>query len=253
MPKAKAAANKAVEIDDTLAEAHAELGSIIFWYDWDWNAAEKHIKRALELNPNSAETHLLYAAFLSNTGRYAEAIPEVRRAVELDPPNLGYKSLEGVWLIRAGRIDEGLAVLQKVIELEPNRLQPYLFAIRGYLEKGMFAEAVASARKARELAGISPQPIAFLGYTLAMSGKRAEAQTVLEELLKLSNERHVSPYDIATVYHGLDERDKTLEWLEKGYQQREPRMTLLKVERKWDNLRDDPRFHDLMRRVGLPQ
>ncbi|MGI8640871.1 MAG: TPR end-of-group domain-containing protein [Pyrinomonadaceae bacterium] len=88
---------------------------------------------------------------------------------------------------------------------------------------------------------------------MAKSGKRAEAQAVLEELLKLSNERHVSPYDIAMVYHGLDERDKTLEWLEKGYQQREPRMALLKVERKWDNLHDDPRFQDLMRRIGFSQ
>ena len=119
-PKAKAAAQKAIEIDDTLADAHAELGVIIFWYDWDWNAAENQCKRALELNPNSADAHQVYALLLSTTGRHAEALAEVKRARELDPLNLRTNALEGQALIYAGQTDEALARLQKTFELEPN-------------------------------------------------------------------------------------------------------------------------------------
>jgi Flp pilus assembly protein TadD len=117
----------------------------------------------------------------------------------------------------------------------------------------MFPEAVAEARKARELSGVSSYPTAFLGYALAKSGKQAEARALLEELLKLSTERYVSPYNIALIYNGLNERDETLAWLEKGYEQRDPKMVFLRVEPKWNNLRADPRFQDLLRRVGFPQ
>jgi len=115
----------------------------------------------------------------------------------------------------------------------------------------MFAEAVAEARKAKGLSGVATRPTAFLGYALAKSGRRAEARTELEGLLKLSKERYVSPYSIAMIYNGLGKREETLAWLERGYQQREPRMVFLKAEPKWNNLRDDPRFQDLLRRVGL--
>jgi eukaryotic-like serine/threonine-protein kinase len=253
LPKAKAAAQKAIEIDDTLAEGHAVLGYIIYWYDWDWNAAEKQYKRALELNPNSSDTHLFYAHLLSTTGRHAEGLAEVRRARELDPLSLRINALEGEFLIHAGRTDEALARLQKTFELDPNSRLAHLFASSAYIEKGMYSEAVAEARKARELSGVSSYPTAFLGYALAKSGKPAEARGLLEELLKLSTERYVSPYNIALIYNGLDERDETLAWLEQGYQKRDPRMVFLKVEPKWNNLRADPRFQDLLRRVGLPQ
>ena len=253
MPKAKAAANKAIEIDDTLAEAHAQLGSIAFWYDWDWNAAEKHIKRALELNPNSGGARMGYADFLSNTGRQAEALVEVKRVIELDPSAVFPKAMQGLILIRAKQTDEGLAVLQKVIEQSPNYWQARVFAVRGYTEQGKFAEALASARQAKELAGSDPWAMSFLGQTLAQAGKRAEARVVLEEMLKLSKERHVSPYNLAVVYNALDERDETFAQLERTYELREPRIALLSVESRWDNLRDDPRFQDLLRRIGLPQ
>ena len=252
-PKAKAAAQKAIEIDDTLADAHAELGFIIFWYDWDWNAAENQFKRALELDPNSADTHLFYAHLLSNTGRHAEALAEAKHARELDPLNLRTSALEGQFLIHAGRTDEALATLQKTIELEPNFGFAHMFASSAYIEKGMFAEAIAEARKARELNPANSQSIAFLGYALAKSGKQAEALGVVEELLKRSAERYVSPYTIALIYNGLGERDKTLTSLERGYEQHDGKLVFLKVEPKWNNLRTDPRFQDLLRRVGLPQ
>lgn len=250
-PKAKAAANKAIEIDDTLAEAHSTLSGISFWYDWDFNAAERHIKRALELNPNGASIQRNYAGHLSNTGRQAEAIPVIRRAIELDPSNLEYKAMQGLILIRANQNDEGLAVLQKILEQEPGYSSAHSYSINGYTKKGMFPEAVASARRAREFSNNSPLSIGFLAQILGKAGKRAEAQAAIEELLKLSNERYVSPYSIAAAYNGLEERDQTFVWLERGFVERDPRMAMLPIESKWDNLRSNPRFQGLLRRVGF--
>ncbi|HSP62537.1 MAG TPA: protein kinase [Pyrinomonadaceae bacterium] len=252
-PKAKAAAQKAIEIDDTLAEAHAELGFTIFWYDWDWNASEDQLKRALELDPNSADAHLFYAHLLSNTGRHAEGLAEVKRASELDPLDLRINGLEEQFLVHAGKPDEALTFLHKTLELNPNNWFAHMFASSAYIEKGMLAEAVVEARKARELNSANSQPIAQLGYALAKSGKQAEARGLLEELLKLSTQRYVSPGNIALIYNGLGQADETLAWLERGYERRDPKMVFLKVEPKWNNLRADPRFQDLLRRVGFPQ
>jgi len=141
--------------------------------------------------------------------------------------------------------------LQKTIELEPNFGFAHLFASSAYIEKGMYSEAIAEARKASELNPANSHSIAFLGYALAKSGKQAEARGVLEELLKRSTERYVSPYSIALTYNGLGERDEALAWLERALEQRDPRMVFLKVEPKWNNLRSDPRFQDLLRRVGF--
>ncbi|MCA1626767.1 MAG: hypothetical protein LC742_02220, partial [Acidobacteria bacterium] len=153
--------------------------------------------------------------------------------------------------IHAGQTDEALARLQKTFELDANYWLTHSFTASAYIEKGMFSEAAAAARKARELSGFSTQPIAFLGYALAKSGKQAEARAELEGLLKSSTERYVSPYSVAMIYNGLGERDETLARLERGVEQRDPRMTFLKAEPKWNNLRDDPRFKDVLRRVGL--
>jgi DNA-binding winged helix-turn-helix (wHTH) protein/Tfp pilus assembly protein PilF len=250
-PRAKAALQKAVAIDDTLAEAHAVLGFTIFWYDWDWGAAEGQYRRALELDPNSADAHLAYAHLLSNTGRHTEALAEAKRARELDPLNLRSNALEGQFLNHAGRTDEALARLRKTFELDPNYLLAHLFAWSAYVEKGMYVEAAAEARRARELNDLSAQPGAYLGYALAKSGRRREALAELEGLLELLAERYVPPYLVALVYHGLGERDEALAWLERGFEQRDPKMVFLLVEPKWNNLRDDQRFQDLLRRVGL--
>ena len=252
-PKAKAAAQKAVEIDDTLAEAHAELGFTIFWYDWDWNEAENQLKRAIELNPNNADTHAFYAHLLSNTGRHTEGLTQIKRARELDPVDLRISGLEVEFLVHAGKTDEALARVQKMFELNPNSWFTHLFASSAYIDKGMFAEAISEARRSRELNGGSSNSIAFLAYALAKSGKQAEARTVVAELLKRSAERYVPPYNIALAHNGLGERAETLAWLERGYKERDTKMVFLKVEPKWNSLRGDPGFEDLMRRVGFPQ
>ncbi|HLL77201.1 MAG TPA: tetratricopeptide repeat protein [Pyrinomonadaceae bacterium] len=253
LPKAKAAAQRAIEIDDSLSEAHTALGVSIFWYEWDWNASESQYKRALVLNPNDANAHLFYAHLFSNTGRHAEALVEVKRARELDPLSPYVNALEGQFLIHAGRTDEALDRLRKTFELDPNFWMPHLYLSSAYIEKGLYQEAVAEARKARQLSAALTLPVSLESYALAKSGKRGEARALLNELLKLSTERFVPPSHIALAYNGLGEADEAIAWLRRGVEQRDPKMTFLKVEPKWNNLRSDPRFADLMRRVGLPQ
>jgi len=251
LPKSKAAATKAIEIDEALSDGHAALGMTLFWGEWNWKEAETQYKRALELNPNDVNAHIFYAHFLSNTGRHTEALAEIKRARELDPLFPFAGALEGQFLNHAGRTDEAIDRLKKTFELAPNFWMPHLFASSCYIEKGMYAEAVAESRKARELSPAQTVSIAFEGYALAKAGKRDEAQALLDELLKLSTTRFVPPDHLALIYNGLGETDKTFEWLEKGYEQHDPKMAFLKVEPKWNNLRSDPRFIDLMRRMNF--
>jgi TolB-like protein/Flp pilus assembly protein TadD len=250
LPQARAAAQTAIEIDDKLAVAHAQLGFIIFWYDWDWNRSENEIKRALELNPEDADAHTYYAHVLSNTGRHAEALAESRRARELDPLNLRNSALEGQFLIHAGRTDEALRRLEETLEMDPNNLLARLYRASAYIDKGMYAEAVAEARKAMEISGNRSTYVAgFLSYALSKSGQKAEARSLLEGLLKSSAQRYIPPYTIALAYNGLGERDEALAWLERAHAQRSAAMVFLKVEPKWNNLRSEPRFQDLLRRL----
>jgi tetratricopeptide (TPR) repeat protein len=159
--------------------------------------------------------------------------------------------LEGQFLARAGQIDEAVSTLQKTLELDQSFWPAHLFASSVYIQKGMFAEAAAEARKAKELSGRSTLPDALLAYALTKLGQSSEAEQVLEELLKSSKEHYIPPYHIALVYNGLGMRDETIAWLERGYNQRDPKMVFLKVEPIWNNLHDDPRFIDLLRRVGF--
>ena len=250
LPKAQTAANKAIELDDALSEAHTTLGATLFW-QWNWNESENQFKRALELNPNEANVHIFYAHLLSNTGRHAEALAEIKRARELDPLFPFAGALEGQFLLHAGQPDEALDRLRKTFELAPNFWMPHLFAASVYSQKGLFEEAVAEARKARELSPTQTVSVANESYVLAKLGKKAEARTLLNELLKLSETRFVPPVHLAVIYNGLGETDKAFEWLEKGYEQRDPKMAFLKVDPKWNNLRSEPRFVELLQRLRL--
>lgn len=251
MKKAKAAASRALEIDDALAEAHIAMGLIAYWYDWDWEAAERHYSRALELNPNNADVHSAYAYLLSNTGRHDMAIAESRHARELDPLMLGKNAVEAQFLFFAGRSDEALERINQTFALEPNFWLAHLVLSKIYIGKKMYPEALAAATKARDLSGGLTETTAHIGYVLAISGKREQALEVLETLKKLSVDRYVPPYNIALIYNGLGEREETLAWLEKGYEQRDVRMTFLKVDPKWDVLRSNGQFISLVRRMRL--
>ena len=250
LSKSKAAAEKALAIDDTLADAHAVLGFIIFWYEWNWAAAEAELKRAIELDPKNADAHNFYAHLLSNTGRHEEALAEAKLSRELDPLNLRACALEGQFLIHAGQVDAGIARLKATQDLDPSHWMVHLFLTSGYIEKGMWDAAIEQGRKTVE---VNPhtRSFSYLGYALAKAGREAEAREELNKILALSKERWVSPYSTALLYNGLDDREQCLTWLEKGLAERDPRMVFLKVEPKWNNLRDDPRFQKIMKAVGF--
>lgn len=251
LSRSKVAAIRAIELDESLSEGHSSLGMTIFWGDWNWLAAEEHYRRALELNPSNTMAHLFYAHLLSNLGRHAEAAAEMKLARDLDPLFPFGNALEGQFLVHAGQTDAGLQQLQKTIELAPNFWMPHLFASSAYTEKGMYAEAISSAQRATELSPAQTVSIAFEGYALARSGQREKAQANLDTLLKLTTERFVPATHIAIVYCGLGDQEKAIEWLEKAFAQRDPKMTFLKVEPKWVSLRSEPRFTELIRRLDL--
>ncbi len=251
-PKSKAAALRALELDDSLADGYATLGMTLMWGEWNWSGAEDNFKRAIELDPNGTNGHLLYAHLLSNLGRHAEALAEVKLAREIEPLFAFAGALEGQLLNHAGRQDEALDRLQKTLELAPTFWMPHIFASSVYTEKGMYSEAVAEARKAKELSPTQTVSEGFGGYALAKLGKSDEARVMLDELLKLSKTRFVPANHIALIYNGLGETDKTFEWLEKAYNQRDPKMSFLKVEPKWNNLRSDPRFIVMIERLKFP-
>jgi eukaryotic-like serine/threonine-protein kinase len=252
LPKAKQAAEKAVAIDASLATAHAQLGMIAIWYDWDQRASERHFQRALALDPNNADAHIYYAHLLSNQGRHADAFREAERARELDPFNTRINALEGQFLLHAGHPDEALARLQATIGLDPRHVLAHLFAAASYIEMRMFPAAIAEARKAVDIShGTMAHPLGLLGFALAKSGDEQGARAVLEELLSASRSRYVSPYGVALIYNALGQKDETLAWLERGFEARDHKMNLLKVDPKWNNLHGDPHFESLVRRIGF--
>ncbi|HEY3839798.1 MAG TPA: tetratricopeptide repeat protein [Bryobacteraceae bacterium] len=250
-PKAQAAARKAVEMAGNLAETHAVLAFSLFLYDWAWSASEDHCKRALELDPNSADARWTYAHLLSNLGRHAEAIVEARRARELDPLSGLMNAMEGQFLLHAGRTDEAIARLREALELDPTSRVAHLFAANAYIEKGLFAEAVEEAAKSRALSPSNLQALAVGGYASAKSGRMSDAREALGELLQQSQERYVPPYIMAIMFMGLDDPDEALKSLERAIEVRDPFLMFLKVDPKWRDLRHDPRFMRLLNRMNL--
>jgi tetratricopeptide (TPR) repeat protein len=248
---AKAAAMRALEIDETIAEAHASLANVKYSYDWDWSGAEGEFKRAIELNPNYSVAHQSYASYLISTGRHEQAISEAKRVQALDPLSLfGNVQMARIFYF-AGRYDEAVAECLKALEMDSNYGVARLFLGKAYRQKGMYKEALAELEKAKDLLEDDSEVLSQIGYTYAVWGRRVEAQKVLEELQESSKQSYVSPYHIAMVYAGLGQRDKTFEWLEMAYERREARMNILKFAPEFDGLHSDPRYADLVRRVGL--
>lgn len=248
-PKAKAAALKALELDETLAETHYLLGKIVFWYEWDWGSAERHWKRANELDPAYPAKYPLY---LTATGRADEAVKTQEIVLRRVPLDLNAHSDLAGLLLFAGRYDESIEQTRKALELDPNFWWSYQNLGLAYERKKQYPEAIAALEKARQVDS-NPLNIGFLGAVYGKAGKPAEAQKVLEELKELSKKRFVPAYNIALIYAGLGDKDQAFEWLEKAYQERSSFILLLKVETVLDNLRTDPRYKDLLKRMGLPE
>jgi len=249
--QAAAAATKALQIDSSLAEAHASL-AYVRHYDWDWTAAEQGFKRAIDLNPSYATAHLWFAQYLAATGRLEEALAEVNRARELDPLSLNINTNVGWMLHFARRYDQAIQQYRRALEIDPNFAQAHGRLGGTYLQESMFDQAIAELESAVTLSGSSPAAVGFLAHAYAMSGRRAEAEKLLNELTQLSKQRYVSPTAIAVVHIGLGDWDQAFEWLEKAYRERSNSMVYLRVDPLFDPLRSDPRFVDLVRRVGFP-
>jgi len=249
-PKAKAAAEKAIEIDDDLAEAHRSLGSAIFFYDWNWTEAENQFLRALELDPNSSMTHFGYADFLFRMGR-SEAMPKIKRAREIEPLSPFLNAFEA-WFLIGPDPDKALDRVRFAIDLDPDFYFAHMIAAGVYKRKKMYPESIAESRLAKELSPDQTLSDVGLAGTFVETGQRNEARAILNQMLRLSKSRWVPPYNIAAVYRTLGETDKAVAWLEKGYEQRDPKMTFLKTG-GWNNLSGDPRFAALMERMHFPE
>jgi TolB-like protein/Flp pilus assembly protein TadD len=253
MPKAKAAALKALEIDDTLAEPHVSLAHIKYYYDRDWAVAEREYKRAIELNPNYPTAHSWYAVYLMSAGRFDEALAQIRRAQELDPLSLPTNMALGWVLLNARQYDQSVEQLRKTLEMDPNFVLAHHRLGLAYEQQGKHDEAIAEFKQVVNLLPGKPLGIASLAHAYALSGKRAEAQRALAELQELSKQRYVSPASIAMTYAALGDKDQAFAWLEKADKAHDALLARLKVDPRFDTLRADSRFADLARRVGLPQ
>ncbi len=252
-PKAEAAALQALELDDTLGEAHSTLGFCRLLFDWDFAGAEREYKRAIELSPNYANAHDGYSFYLKATGQHEAAIQSCQRAQELDPLSM-FATLSLGWAYYFARdYDRALIQARKVLDLDANFGFAHWHAGKTYLQKGMFTEAVASLRQALNLIGGTPPFISFLGHAYARAGKQREARQMLTQLLRLSNKQYVSSYFIAILYLGLGEMDQTFAWLEQAYEERSGFLAFLGVEPMLDDLRGEARFEDLLGRVGRDQ
>ncbi len=250
LPKVSAALEKALELDGMLAEAHLVLAETKFHYDWDWSAAEREFKRAIELKPNFALAHLLYAFYLADMGRFDEAFAEAKRAQELDPLSLIANMGVGFIFAMARRSDAALDQGRRLLEMEPYFFGAHWLIGTAYYLKGMYEQSIAEHKKALDFGG-SPVILASLGRLYGLSGRRSEALHVIEELSEMRKQRYIPAINIAGVYAGLGEPDQAFEWLERAYQERNSALTSLGVNSALDNLRSDSRFDDLLERVGL--
>ena len=251
IPKAKAAAKRALELDETLAEAHTALGHALFGYDRNLPDSNREFQRAIELNPNYATAHQWYAGGnLTVSQRFDEAIAEGKRAVELDPLSLIVNLELATNYHYARQYDQAIAQLRKIIELDQNWYLAHMVLCQAYESKGQLPEAAAECEKAREL-NDDPYVLPFLGHVYVALGKRDEATKILGQMNESAKQRYVPAYGFAVLYAGLGDKDQAFQWLERSLQDRAWDITFLKVDPIMDNLHSDPRFADLVKRARL--
>ena len=254
-PKGEAAARKAIELDDSLSHPHLSLGALRFWCDWDFQGAESELKRAIRLNPSNSEAHRVYASTLTLRGRGEEATAEMARALENDPMSVELNQMLG-WVYYVTRhYDQAIAQYRKVAAMDPKRADPINGLGSVYAQQGRLGLAIREFRKAIVLSGARPGSSAPLGYAYALAGRRREALAILKRMNPRLGYQTAGSYnpaiDRATVYIALGDERQALAWLEKAYESHESGILLLKSDPMYDPLRSDPRFQNLVRRVGL--
>jgi tetratricopeptide (TPR) repeat protein len=252
-PRAEAAARKALELDDHLAEAQTSLAYASFLYDWDWSGAEQRFRRAIELSPNYATAHHFYSIYLMAAGRHAEAQAEIRRAQELDPLSLIINSVVG-WIYYHGRqYDLDIQQCEKTVEMDPNYAPALLDLGMIYMRTGDYTRALAQFERAQAIAGDTSVVLSYLAQVRALSGNQSEARKILRRLEKPSTPMFVSAWDLALIYAALGEKEKALTQLEKAADQHVGWIVLLGVDPALDSLRAEPRFRALQQRVHIPR
>ena len=252
MPKASAAAKRALELDDTLPQAHFEMGKIHYWYDFDWNAAEKEIRRAIELAPNYAAAHAYYGWLLVSEGRFQEGVEESKRARELDPLAIESNTIVACNFYFARRYDEAIDELRSILDIAPDYWLARMFLGLAYEARGDLSHALPELQEAGKIETDVAWPLAELGHAYAMSGKKSEAERTLKEIKNWSKRGYVPAYTFAEIYVGLGEDEQALASLRKAVADRSMLLTFLKVDPEFDSLHSDPRFKELVRQVGLP-
>ena len=253
-PKTKDAAKRALAIDESDAGAHLSMAIVTHWYDWNWVAAEKEFKRAIELSPNNSDAHTYYSWFLAPMERYDQAIAESKLAQRADPQS-GFAAFSvGAAFVFARQWDPAIEQLHRAIEIDPNFWFSHCFLGRAYEQKGKLREAIVEFQRAVELEKDNAETWSGLGHAYALSGNRAEAQKILEHLKEVSAHSWVAPYNSAVIYAGLGDKDQTFALLDQAYKDRSYYLaTYLATDARMDSLRSDPRFGELHRRVGLPE
>ena len=250
LPKAYLAARKAVEIDPQSAEAHASLG-LVLSHRWDWAGAEAEFKRALELDPQYANAHHWYGDYLSIKGRHEEAVSEARRALELDPLNLMISTWVGLRYYMARDYSAAIKQNRESVELDPNFAAAHLLLGEDYMQAGIYGEGVNELRRAAALSGDSPLYTAQLAVALAATGRGSEALRIANELQMTSGKRYVSPYGLAQIYASLGRKDDAFKWLQAAYDDHAVWMGYLALDPAFDRYHSDQRFQELLRRIGL--
>jgi len=250
IPQAKAYATRALEIDESLAEAHASMG-IINNLSWNWAESEKEFKRAIELNPNYATARHWYSRYLRTAGRFNEALTQIRQAHETDPLSLAINDNLAENLMEQGDLNSAIEQCKRSLELDPNYWAAHRTLASAYLKQGRNAEALVEAQKAVELLNNESVALKTLGYVQAVSGNRKEALAIVKELEQRYPKQQADGRDIAEVYAGLREKDQVFVWLEKDFQKHDHSLAQLRLEAGFDLVRDDPRFKDLLSRMGL--
>lgn len=249
-PLARSVALQALQLDDTLHEAHLQLGLVKLYYDWDWRASDVQLFRAIELNPNYVEGHSWRGLYLMCMGRFDEAIAEMKHAEQLDPVSLPARTMVGWAYYHAGRFDEAIRVHQATLDMDPNFECGHQSLGWAYVQRGLYKEAIDELKRAREVLDSSFN-VAGLGYAYAMAGKRKDAQKLLTELNDRSKREHVPLYLFAILYGVMGQKQEALACLEEGYKTRAGQLIYLKIDPRLDVLRSEPGFKTLLQRMNF--
>jgi TolB-like protein/DNA-binding winged helix-turn-helix (wHTH) protein/Flp pilus assembly protein TadD len=249
--KAHLAASKALELDPTIAEGHAELGLVEFYYDWDWTQAEQEFRRAIELNPNYATAHQWYGYYLAAMSRFPEALDEARKAQQIDPLSLSINTTLAGRYRDLHQYAEAVDLNRRTLEMDPNFMPAHIALGAALEDQGIWPDAISEYQKAVALSQDNPIALSSLGSAFGHSGDREAARKVIARLQDVSKHHYVSAFDMATVFAGLGDADTAFHWLEKALAERESQMAFLNITRRMDPLRSDPRFASLLKRMNL--